>query len=66
MNMLLRNTLIMLMPVLAWLPAAAQDALIKLTTDAPAGTELRIYTSPFNEATITGADPSAYFGTYLS
>ncbi len=64
--MLLRNTLIMLMPVLAWLPAAAQDALIKLTTDAPAGTELRIYTSPFNEATITGADPSAYFGTYLS
>ena len=27
MNMLLRNTLIMLMPVLAWLPAAAQDAL---------------------------------------
>ncbi len=56
----------MIMSAVALLPMSAQDALIKLTTDAPAGTELRIYTSPFNEATVSGADKSEYFGTYLS
>lgn len=44
----------------------AEDAEIKMTTSAAAGTELRIYSLPYNSATITGADKGEYFGTYLS
>lgn len=51
----------------AIVPAAfAQTAKVTMTTDAPAGTELRIYSMPYNSVTVTGADPSMYFGTYLS
>jgi len=44
----------------------AENTIIRMTTSAPAGTELRIYSTPFLAATITGADKSDYFGIYIS
>lgn len=55
------------MCLLCWIGIAkADDTVIRMTTSAPEGTELRIYSTPFLQATITGADKSDYFGIYLS
>lgn len=46
--------------------ATAAESLIKLKSAAPEGTELRIQTSPYGSATVSGATPGTYFGTYLA
>lgn len=62
---LLRILMALLVGIMA--PAAfAETSTVTMTTQAPAGTELRIYTLPYNSATITGVDKGKYFGTYLS
>ncbi len=66
MKTLLLRFAFLLIGVLTFVNSYAEDAEIKMTTSAPAGTELRIYTQPYNSATVTGADKSEYYGTYLS
>ncbi len=39
---------------------------VRMTTQAPAGTELRIYSLPYNSTTISGADKGDFFGIYKS
>lgn len=51
----------------AYAPALfAQTGKVTMTTQAPAGTELRIYSLPYNDATVTGADKGKFFGIYTS
>lgn len=50
----------------AGLHAAAGSAEITLVTQAPAGTSLRIYSMPYGDMTVTGADKGEYFGQYVS
>lgn len=60
------------MLIVAFAPAVfAQDDpaprdRITMITQAPEGTPLRIYSMPYNDATVTGADESKFFGEYIS
>ncbi len=71
MNTKLLNLICALL-IAAFAPAVfAQDDpaprdIIKMVTQAPAGTTLRIYSMPYNDATVTGADESKFFGEYIS
>ncbi len=47
------------------LAVSAAPAVVKMTTNAPAGTKMRIITEPYG-ATVTGAESDGFVGTYLS
>lgn len=49
------------------LPASAQDAqtVIKLKTEAPAGTVLRLQMQPYGEASVEGLEQGDFFGEYI-
>lgn len=60
----LLRTVMVGMAALTGLAGMAQT--ITMTTDAPAGTKLRIYLEPFNSQTVTGADKSDFAFEYIS
>lgn len=61
---LLRTSLVALM--LATGANAHAETTVTLVTDAAAGTELRLYSMPYGETTVAGADKTDYFGIYKS
>lgn len=63
MKQLLRAALVGL-AALTGIGAAAQT--VTMTTDAPAGTRLRIYPSFVDDVTVEGADWTGEYGIYLS
>ncbi len=62
---LLKTSVAAISILLAGNTAFAEVGIVKVKTDAPAGTELRIQSYPY-DSEVSGADKSDYFGMYTS
>ncbi len=58
--------MLLLAAVLCIPVADAAEATIKMRSNAPAGQRMRIYSTPYNSITVTGADADEFAFTYLS
>ena len=63
---LLKTSVAAISILLAGNTALAEVGIVKVKTDAPAGTELRIQAFPYYDSEVSGADKSEYFGMYKS